>query len=131
MTLKEFKEKIQMYASIKQWMPQQMLLIATTQLKGPVKVVKGKLKRKNPNYTFSDLTSVLQQKFAGPDYLLQLKDKPREIKQKEEMAAQLVNALDDAFLTAELMSGRNVLSEASTKTQYSTACPATWRAYLR
>ena len=108
MTLKEFKEKIQMYASIKQWMPQQMLLIATTQLKGPAKVVEGKLKRKNPNYTFSDLTSVLQQKFAGPDYLLQLKDKPREIKQKgeikqkEEMAAQLVNALDDAFLTAEL-----------------------------
>ena len=102
MTLKEFKEKIQMYASIKQWMPQQMLLIATTQLKGPAKVVEGKLKRKNPNYTFSDLTSVLQQKFAGPDYLLQLKDKPREIKQKEEMAAQLVNALDDAFLTAKL-----------------------------
>ena len=131
MTLKEFKEKIQMYASIKQWMPQQMLLIATTQLKGPAKVVEGKLKRKNPNYTFSDLTSVLQQKFAGPDYLLQLKDKPREIKQKEEMAAQLVNALDDAFLTAELMSERNVLSEASTKTQYSTTCPATWRAYLR
>ena len=87
---------------MKQWLPQQTLLIASTRLKGPAKVSGRQLKEENPNYNFKELTDKLETKFAGTDYLLQLKGKLCNIKQKNQMAAQLIDALDEAFWKAKV-----------------------------
>lgn len=87
---------------MKQRLPQQTLLIASTRLKGPAKVSGRQLKEENPNYNFKELTDKLETKFAGTDYLLQLKGKLCNIKQKNQMAAQLIDALDEAFWKAKV-----------------------------
>ena len=87
---------------MKQQLPQQTLLIASTGLKGPAKVSGRQLKEENPNCTFKELTDKLETKFAGTDYLLQLKGKLCNIKQKNQTAAQLIDALDDAFWKAKV-----------------------------
>lgn len=87
---------------MKQQLPQQTLLIASTRLKGPAKVSGRQLKEENPNCTFKELTGKLETKFAGTDYLLQLKGKLCNIKQKNQTAAQLIDALDDAFWKAKV-----------------------------
>lgn len=87
---------------MKQQLPQQTLLIAFTRLKGPAKVSGRQLKEENPNCTFKELTDKLETKFAGTDYLLQLKGKLCNIKQKNQTAAQLIDALDDAFWKAKV-----------------------------
>lgn len=90
---------------MKQWLPQQTLLIASTRLKGPAKVSGRQLKEENPNYNFKELTDKLETKFAGTDYLLQLKGKLCNIKQKNQTAAQLIDALDEAFWKAKVTNG--------------------------
>ena len=87
---------------MKQQLPQQTLLIASTRLKGPAKVSGRQLKEENPNCTFKELTDKLETKFAGTDYLLQLKGKLCNINQKNQTAAQLIDALDDAFWKAKV-----------------------------
>lgn len=87
---------------MKQRLPQQTLLIASTRLKGPAKVPGRQLKEENPNYNFKELTDKLERKFAGTDYLLQLKGKLCNIKQKNQTAAQLIDALDEAFWKAKV-----------------------------
>ena len=87
---------------MKQQLPQQTLLIASTRLKGPAKVSGRQLKEENPNCTFKELTDKLETKFAGTDYLLQLKGKLCNIKQKNQTAAQLIDALDDTFWKAKV-----------------------------
>lgn len=87
---------------MKQQLPQQTLLIASTRLKGPAKVSGRQLKEENPNCTFKELTDKLETKFAGTDYLLQLKGKLCNIKQKNQTAAQLIDALDEAFWKAKV-----------------------------
>ena len=71
-------------------------------IKGPAKVSGRQLKEENPNYNFKELTDKLETKFAGTDYLLQLKGKLCNIKQKNQMAAQLIDALDEAFWKAKV-----------------------------
>ena len=83
---------------MKQWLPQQTLLIASTRLKGPAKVSGRQLKEENPNYTFKELTDKLETKFADTGYLLQLKGKLCNIKQKNQTAAQLNRCVGRRFL---------------------------------
>lgn len=67
-------------------------------IKGPAKVSGRQLKEENPNYTFKELTDKLETKFADTGYLLQLKGKLCNIKQKNQTAAQLNRCVGRGFL---------------------------------
>lgn len=72
-TIQEFVEKIETYAAMEQWTPQQITLIASSRLNGLAKVIERQLKEDKLRHTFEELAERLKQKFAGTQYKQQLK----------------------------------------------------------
>ena len=102
-TIIDFEEKVNTYAILKRWSEEQKVMIASARLSGPAKTTERELKLTNPHNTFMQLCDEVKDKIAGVDYQLQLKEKLRYIRQKDQTVTQLINALDEAFLRDQVL----------------------------